>query len=93
MDFDKILDEMEQPTKPLSRVAGRNYVYKSPSSVRITRKDRQTLLKQTDPAQVKAAMEVAFNQIIAAANGTKVQQLVISKLNQLRNQVFDRLDS
>lgn len=92
MDFEDMLNELEAPTKPLTRVAGRNYVYKSPASTRITRKDRQDLLKQTDPQAVKAAMEIAFKQIIAAANGTKAQQIALNKVNQLRKVVFKALE-
>ena len=97
MDLDKLINEMgleatPAPTKPLSRVAGRDFVYKNPGMVKVTRQDRQDLLKTTDPAQVKAAVESAFEQIIAAVTGTSAQNTAIAKINQLRKQIFADLD-
>jgi len=97
MELNEILNEFKttqsfSPTKPLNKTSGRNYVYKSPASVRITRKDRQSLLKTTDTREVKAAMEVAFKQIITAATGTSVQQLSINRVNQMRRQIFAKLE-
>jgi len=93
MDLEKILNELTTaPSKRLNRMAGREYAFKGPASVRVTRKDRQDILKETDPAIVKAALEIAFKKIIAATSGTPAQQVALNKINQMRKQIFDRLD-
>src|SRR6056297_865973 len=57
--------------QPLNRTtAKRNYVYKSPSNTRITRRDRQALAKNEDPQALKAIIRSAFSAIITAASKT-----------------------
>lgn len=103
MDFKKLNNELNEAdinqfsasevgSKRLTRQAGRKYVYSGPSVTRITRTDKRTLLKEKDPAVIKDAIENAFKIIIAAATNTSVQQIVISKINTMRTQIYARLD-
>jgi hypothetical protein len=101
MKFSKIIEQADlTPTnldtsavdQRLTRMAGRDYAFKGPATTRVTRSDKMSLLKETDPTAVKNAMESAFKIIIAAANGTPVQQLAITKINMIRKQIFDKLD-
>lgn len=103
MDFKKmneeLLNELDQYAKDqpeyknrLTHQAGRKYAYEGPAVTRITKKDKRELLKEKDPKAIKAAMENAFSIILAAAKGTPVQQQAVTKVNQIRTQIFKKLD-
>lgn len=76
-----------QPQDRLTRVHGRKYAFSGPSVQRITRKDKMAILKEKDLAKVMPVIENALQIIVAAANGTKEQNFILSRINNFRRQI------
>ena len=95
MKFDKLSEQFqaEIPSQKLTRQAARQFVYKGPSTTRVTRQQKVALYKEKDPASIKGALENAFDMMIAAVNGTHIQQFAISKINTLRTQLYNKIES
>jgi hypothetical protein len=85
--------QAEVPSQRLTRQAGRQFVYKGPSTTRVTRQQKVALYKEKDPASIKGALENAFDMMIAAVNGTHIQQFAISKINMLRTQLYNKIEN
>lgn len=103
MDFKKLNEELlneldqfatDQPeySSRLTQQAGRKYAYQGPAVTRVTRQDKRSLLKEKDPNAIKSAIENAFTIILAAVSGTSLQSTAVSKVNQMRTQLFKQLD-
>lgn len=61
---------------------------------RITRTDRLDLVKSTDLDTLLGQMDVSFKQILAAADNTgNIEQFVIGRLNQVKQQVTKRVEN
>lgn len=75
-----------------TQMSGKDYAMGGPASTRITRSDKRNLYKSTDPEQVKSAVDSAFQMIIAATRGTPAASVAVSKINQVKKQIFSKLD-
>lgn len=79
--------------QPLNRTtAKRNYVYKTPTNTRITRRDRQELANNEDPQALKSIIRSAFSAIITAANKTGMASILTTALEALRKRMFKQID-
>lgn len=74
-------------SKRLTRAHGRQYAFQGPGITRITRKDKRDLLKEKDISKVMPVLENSFAMMIAAVQGTELEQFAISRLNMLRQQL------
>jgi hypothetical protein len=95
MKLDKLAEQFQAdiPGQRLNRTAGRKFVYKGPSTTRVTRQQKVALYKEKDPASIKGVLENAFDMMIAAVNGTHIQQFAISKINTLRTQLYNKIEN
>jgi len=94
MKLSKLVEQTQTATSTqrLTRQAGRQFVYKGPSTTRVTRQQKVALYKEKDPTSIKGALENAFDMMIAAVNGTHIQQFAISKINMLRTQLYNKIE-
>lgn len=103
-EMNKELNEFNQPTNnanPTDMAPPKQQRYNSASgkmsamrskTQRITRKNRLDLVKSTDLDTLMGQMDVSFKQILAAADNTgTIEQFVIQRLNQVKQQVAKRV--
>jgi hypothetical protein len=95
MKYEKLAEQVQAAltAQRLTRAAGRAFTYKGPATTRVTRQQKVNLYKEKDPASIKGALENAFDMMIAAVNGTHIQQFAISKINTLRTQLYNKIEN
>ena len=101
-DMNRELNEFNQPTNnanPTDMAPPKRYNANSgkmsaiqSKTQRITRTDRLDLVKSKDLDTLVGQMDVSFKQILAAADNTgNIEQFIIGRLNQVRQQVTARV--
>lgn len=79
-------------TKRLTRASGRQYAFKGPGVTRITRKDKRDLLKEKDLNKIMPVLENSFAMMIAAVQGTEIEQFTLARINTLRQQIKKKVE-
>lgn len=103
-EFNKELKEFNQPSNdynPTDQIVNQKQRYNASTGTRaamqsktqrITRKNLVDLTKAKDTNVLVSQMDESFKLILMAADGTPVEQFVISQLNQVKQRILAKVE-
>lgn len=103
-EFNNELKEFNQPTNdynPTDQIVNKKQRYNASTGTRtamqsktqrITRKDLVDLTKTKDMGVLLSQLDASFKLVLMAADGTPVEQFVISQLNQVKQRIAAKIE-